>query len=466
MYEITELFLNKIGFCLEILLAIHLFGSKMHKRKHFWLRLTLSCLACIGLAIAFPIPPNAYNSLYTSFMFFVIFAICASSMAFVYSIPFNSIFFIAVTSYTTQHISHQLFSLQASAFQIVANGALGMYSNTIIDFSKLDAKFFLQLFVNLESILVTYVAVFFTIGKKINKKTLNINNTPKLIISGIVLLVDIVLNAILVYTKEDYNRLYAIIICIYNLLCCMMVLFILDSLTENKQLKTDLNTTVQLLKKAEQQYEASKENVNLINIKCHDLKHAISRYGENVQIDSSLVDELKNIVNIYDSSAKTNNEALDLILTEKSLLCEKNNIKLNCLADCGNLKHISVTDIYSLFGNLIDNAIEAVMLLSNPEKRSINLIVTNINSFVSINVQNFYEGTIKIGEDGLPLTNKKDKNYHGYGLKSISYIIDKYDGDIDIDTSNHIFKVSILFPLNEDNKATLEDTKSSNQATK
>ena len=149
---------------------------------------------------------------------------------------------------------------------------------------------------------------------------------------------------------------------------------------------------------------------------------------------------------IYDSNVKTNNEALDLILTEKSLFCEKRKIKLNCMADCTYLNYISTTDLYCMFTNIIDNAIDAVSKIQDTEKRNINLIIKNVNSFVSIVVSNYYEGEIKRGQDGLIETTKGNKDFHGYGLKSIRYIVDKYQGDIDISFSEHIFTLSILFP--------------------
>ena len=115
----------------------------------------------------------------------------------------------------------------------------------------------------------------------------------------------------------------------------------------------------------------TKNNVDLINIKCHDLKHMLNEYAAEGKINQNLADELKGIVKIYDSNVKTNNEALDLILTEKSLFCEKRKIKLNCMADCTNLKYISTTDLYSMFTNIIDNAINAVNKIQNSEKRNL-----------------------------------------------------------------------------------------------
>lgn len=103
--------------------------------------------------------------------------------------------------------------------------------------------------------------------------------------------------------------------------------------------------------------------------------------------------------------------------------------------------------MYSLFGNIIDNAIDAVMRLDDKEKRNINVIVKNVNSFVSIEVRNYYSGEIKIDENGLPVTTKADKNYHGFGFKSICMVVEKYGGDIKVSADSEIFTLSVMFPV-------------------
>ena len=447
MYILSELFFYKIIFVIEILIAMHLFSFKQIKKNHYVIKLIASIIICLGLALAFPIPQNLYNTFYTSFMFLVLFIICTISLGFVYEIPFRIIFFISITAYTMQHFAHESFSLIVSIFNMAISPTLGFYGSNIVDFSKFDLKTLFYAFIYLDVYLLTYWVTYSILGKKINKKELIIENYYMLIISGVVLLVDIILNAVIVYINDNYNKAYTIVSCIYNLLCCSMVLYIQFSLATNKHLKSELQTTMQLLKQAEDQYKSSKENVDIINLKCHDLKHQLTEYAKNGKLDSELLGELENVINIYDSTIKTGNEALDLILSEKSLICQKKDIKLTCLADCSKLNFINKTDLYSLFGNLIDNAMEAVYKIQDVDKRHINLVVKNVNSFVSISIDNYYEGNIVLLENGLPKTTKEDKDYHGYGMKSIQLIVNKYDGDLNISLDNNVFSLFIMFPI-------------------
>ena len=103
-----------------------------------------------------------------------------------------------------------------------------------------------------------------------------------------------------------------------------------------------------------------------------------------------------------------------------------------------------------MFGNLIDNAIEAVKNLSD-SKKTIGLDLRRSHNFISINVHNYFEGKIQY-ENGLPVTTKKDKENHGFGFKSIRYICNKYNGNFSIDINGQVFSVTVLMPLNIEKK--------------
>ena len=146
-------------------------------------------------------------------------------------------------------------------------------------------------------------------------------------------------------------------------------------------------------------------------------------------IREETVGEIENVISIYDSVVKTDNEALNVILTEKSLICRKNRISLTCMADGAGLDFMDASDIYSLFGNLIDNAMDAVSKLDDHEKRIIGLSVHADGNMLAINVNNYYEGVVVMDSDGLPVTTKQNKDFHGYGMKSVRMIVERYGGE-------------------------------------
>ena len=444
MYELTELFLYKFFFIAEILIAMHLCAFRFKKKSNFILRAILGSVACF--VVGYAVPVVSYTPWYTSLMFLALFLICAVSFYFIYDIPIKLLFVLSVTAYTMQHFGHELYKILGNAVGFVFSPTMGMYGDNYIEFGSTRAEAIFLLLVYTEVYLLSYWVLYKIFGKKINREDTYINNFSIAIIGSLILVVEIFLNAVAVYIPDGYNLTYALLTSAYNIICCILILYLQTVLCLQKRTEQELKTVSLLLHQAQEQYKQREENIELLNMKCHDLKHQIREYGKEKKISEDYINELEEILNIYDAPVNTGNRVLDLILTEKSLLCQKKHIKMNCFADCTKLDFISVADAYSLFGNIIDNALDAVSTIDEKEKRIIGITVKNINSFVSIEVQNYYSGQVTLDKHGIPVTTKVDNNYHGYGMKSILAIVKKYDGHIKIGSENGVFSISILFP--------------------
>lgn len=446
---LTELGLYKIIFTLQILIAMVLFSFKRMKlKKHGVIRILISSIMCLFLAFLFPLFKDiSYSWWYSSLMFFILFCFCFVSMVFIYDESLQKIFFIAIASYTAQHLSYQFYNLLITVIDIDYLTSSSQYSSNPVTYSSLQVSLIL-----FSVMLVVYVTVYEIINEffieKICSKSAKVSNISIIVISSFILAIDIIFNSVVVYSSLR-DKIISIIICLYNIVCCLMVLLLQFYVMSLKQSQTDLLITSQLLYNSEEQYKQNKENIELINIKCHDLKHQIERFSQKGSFSQEESKELESMIDIYDTNVKTGNDVLDLIIKEKSLLCQKKNIKLKCYADCSKLNFITETDLYNLFGNALDNSIEAVSKINDYDKRRINLIVKNMMSFVSINIENYFEGHIELDKHGIPKTTKNNVQYHGFGMKSIKLIINKYHGDLKIVTDGDIFSLCILFPLDE-----------------
>lgn len=202
-----------------------------------------------------------------------------------------------------------------------------------------------------------------------------------------------------------------------------------------------------LLHMQKENYRVSAESVDLINRKYHDLKHQIQLLRAEVSSDEKLryLDEMEREIQSYEAQNKTGNKAFDTILTAKSLRCQSLGISMTCVADGHELDFIKPTDLSVLFGNALDNAIEGAEKIADEEKRLIHVSVARQKSFVRIRVENCYEGEIRFA-GGLPAT-RKDARYHGYGMKSIQSIVDKYGGSMTVKAQDGWFELRILFPI-------------------
>lgn len=228
----------------------------------------------------------------------------------------------------------------------------------------------------------------------------------------------------------------------------LLLLYLQNSAELRLEAQRELDIAHQLQAQREEQFRVSSENIALINQKCHDLKHqiaALRTIRDRSEIDRQVA-EMENAVMIYDSAVKTGNAALDIVLTEKSLFCEANGINLTCLIDGRSLNFVEVVDLYTMFGNALDNAIEAVMRETDTHKRIIQAVGYREQGFLLIRVRNYCEQP-PVLVDGLPKTTKADDGYHGFGLKSIRSTAEKYGGEIAIETGANFFSLQILLPI-------------------
>lgn len=202
-----------------------------------------------------------------------------------------------------------------------------------------------------------------------------------------------------------------------------------------------------LLHMQKENYRISEESVALVNQKYHDLKHQIQLLRSEISSDEKLryLDEMEQEIRSYEAQNKTGNKTLDTLLTAKSLRCQDLGITLTCVADGAELDFMKPTDLSVLFGNALDNAIESVEKISDPDKRLIHLSVARQKAFLRIRVENCYEGEISF-VGGLPAT-AKDAKYHGYGMKSIQSIVEKYNGSMTVKAEDGWFELRVLFPI-------------------
>ncbi|MDD3796989.1 MAG: ATP-binding protein [Lachnospiraceae bacterium] len=230
-------------------------------------------------------------------------------------------------------------------------------------------------------------------------------------------------------------------------LCCFYVLWVQINQKEKMSLQRELDGIDYAFRQQKKQYEVTRETIDSINRKCHDLKHQmwVLRGITDEQEKEAYYKELEHDIMIYDTALKTGNKALDTVLMEKGLFCKNHGIQWSCMADGAKLEGMKLEDIYAIFGNALDNAIQAVMEIQDDEKKVISVKILTQNHLIMIQVQNYFERNLKF-ENGLPLTTKKDKRNHGFGMKSIRYTAEKYNGTITVQAKNNIFMLQILIP--------------------
>lgn len=227
----------------------------------------------------------------------------------------------------------------------------------------------------------------------------------------------------------------------------LLILFLQRDRWRELSMQKEMEAVNAILRRQYEQYNLSKENIEIINRKYHDLKHqiAVVRAERNSDKREQYLQEMENDIKMYEAQNKTGNKVLDTILTEKHLYCVQHEINFTCVADGMLLDFMNLMDICTIFGNALDNAIECVEKIGDKSKRLIRTAVYSQSKFLIIRFENYTELELTT-KDSLPITTKKDRQYHGYGLKSIRSTVEKYGGSMTVNVKDNWFILRLLIP--------------------
>lgn len=129
----------------------------------------------------------------------------------------------------------------------------------------------------------------------------------------------------------------------------------------------------------------------------------------------------------------TGSTAVDAILYQKGTYAEQNNIPWECDVTIPKACGINEFDLCVLFGNLLDNAIEACERMQDIEARFINIMANAVKGCFLLEIKNS--------------THKENPEKHGIGLLNIDDVVRNYNGVMDIEVKDGVFTVSILIPM-------------------
>lgn len=419
--------LEAAAYLAEILAAEVLFLLPFEKRSRFPLRFGLGALLLVALGTVTGIP--AGSSILRFSWFFLAMGASVLVIALCWKGDFFSLTAACGAGFATQHIANKVTILV----------------HLIPGVSDLTGRFpILVGVIEVLSFGAVYTLAYFLFGKKLRHRG---NNYHLSVLSLVIVLLCIGVNRLVVDNAVG-NVFFEVAACIYAILACAFALIIQFIISQWEQAKTEQLLMERLLSDSEKQYEQWKTNVELVNVRFHDIKHMldrIQRLAEQKHIDIPDIPAMRQAIDSFSPTAKTGNDTLDVLLRNMDDLCRQNGILLHCVAYADCLKDLDGMALYFLFANAIDNAMESAAKVKDPDKRLIDISIRAFGDSAAIHIWNYFTGAVAF-EGRLPIPSTENEA-HGYGMKSIQMIVDKFGGAMSARVEDQVFHLDIILPV-------------------
>lgn len=245
-------------------------------------------------------------------------------------------------------------------------------------------------------------------------------------------------------------RRFVIIITIIIVVCycaaCIMMVFITDSRDTYKAL-SQINQRV--IEAQQQYFTVVNEKRQEIRSIRHEMKnhltciHGLYQAHKFKEMDQ-YINELIVTTSVSADLLDTGNDIVNAILNEAQSRYQRDNIAIRLEGGFPSQLYIVPMDLCVIIANLISNAVEAIQTMEDRDD-VIYYVDVRISSFkddLFITVKNPIDKRIKI-VNGVPVTSKKDKNLHGFGVNNVIQKVQKYHGTCEFKVKDNCFYVEI-----------------------
>ena len=350
---------------------------------------------------------------------------------FMFSVSWKTSVLCGLGTVLTQHFGMQLYRLLYVTF-IPTDGPRPEYAMPFVGTYDYRLCFF-------AGYIIAYVAVwFFLLRRNREYLTTDQKSWQMIALVGISVIIVYVMGDIAIHGGGSDMLVHIV----PTAICCFVLLYVLCETGKNNRRAEDERIMRRLLAEEQKRYDAMMSSIETVNRKCHDLKYQIAALKNADKTErEAQIEKLEEDVIIYEKLARTGNVALDNTIGEKCLVCESKSIRFDYNIDGQAFSFMEPLDIYILFGNALDNAIECVQKYSE-DKREISLASFAKGNIVKVHIENRCEESVDAGD---LKTTKQDKDDHGFGMRSMRRIAEKYGGNLTVSVSDNRFCVDILF---------------------
>lgn len=402
-------------FVVQLLLAEMIFLYPMPKRKLFWPKL-LGMSTVLILVVSYYQRINGYMSSVPADLgfFFGIFALTVIGMMAAFKAEPVMMTSMCAAGYASQHMAHRM--------DHIISHVAGWSSSGNANLPRLfDAAVFLGV----------YALIWLSFGRFSARNECWRDNDKRFNYASMLI---IFICVGLSRCTTIFNELPTKTGSLYAVICCVLALYIQFILHRMMLDERERAAMDRMRQEQVKQYEISRNAIESLNIRLHDVRQRLLHQED--------MESIQRDMQVYENSMHTGNEVLDVLLTEKCIRCSLKGIHFSCSGDFAPISFMKVTELYSLFGNAIDNAVEAVEKLNDTEKRVIDLSIEERGDLVFVVVSNYFNGILP-DFDHPETTKTEEPGYHGYGIKSMKLLAAKYGGALNFTAEDDLFTLQL-----------------------
>lgn len=286
--------------------------------------------------------------------------------------------------------------------------------------------------------LLFWIGAWLILRRFLAKIPSHLNTKTWLIIDMLILASFVAIFTIIYFMPEDTTIVYPICgAAIFSSFGCMyLAAYIYDSMQ-----------TAYRVQQMETQRDYYKERITeeeRVRAIYHDLKNhlLVMESRQNTEETRQMAQTLRSQIEAYEDYVHTGNDFLDIILKDKAAKAREKQIDFSAMVDFNGIDFIEPLDISTIFGNAIDNAIEASEKLPK-ERRLVTVRAERVRDMLLIAVEN----NILPGTQAPEGTTKKDRFVHGFGIPNIRKAIEKYGGQCSFQQEERTYRLKTLIPI-------------------
>ena len=305
------------------------------------------------------------------------------------------------------------------------------------------------------TVLLTKILYFF-VGKILNGLLFERKNLVswQWIVIGCSLVFSTVAGKTLITLSRDFpgiqmqeQKLMLLCVCCIWLMCLIMY-FIVQQMSKDNQTKLEY----ELMKEKEKYSKESMEIIKRSNEELREFKHDLKNYllplqeAMETMSQSEMIKSWKKInqkIEDVQTLIQTGNSYVDSMINTKITLARSEKVDVKCTI-LSKMEGIDDLEFCSVFGNLMDNAIEAERKVT--EKKEIIIFVEEQMGYLRLEIQNKIEKSV-LNENSSLNTTKKDTSSHGIGHKSVKRTMQKIGGALKYYETGDLFCAEAVFPI-------------------